>query len=136
MAAVTICSDFGAQEKHVTVSIFSPSICHEKMGPPSWSDGTVMTYIYIYSYIYLMIYMGVSWYTHTHTHTHTYMFYFSEELWLIHMLMNFLVAIQTPRWHHGPALKKSVLLASQNVYLFILWGKDVEEMYYSLNFHL
>ena len=33
MAAVTICSDFGAQEnKSVTVSIVSPSICHEVMG--------------------------------------------------------------------------------------------------------
>ena len=30
MAAVTICSDFGAQ---VSVSIVSPSICHEVMGP-------------------------------------------------------------------------------------------------------
>jgi len=34
MAAVTICSDFGAQEiKSVTVSTVSPSICHEVMGP-------------------------------------------------------------------------------------------------------
>ena len=34
MAAVTICSDFGApQKKFVTVSIISPSICHEVMGP-------------------------------------------------------------------------------------------------------
>ena len=34
MAAVTICSDFGAQEiKSVTVSIVSLSICHERMGP-------------------------------------------------------------------------------------------------------
>ena len=33
MAAVTICSDFGAQEKSVTVSIVSPPICHEVMGP-------------------------------------------------------------------------------------------------------
>ena len=31
MAAVTICSDLGAQEK--TVSIVSPSIHHELMGP-------------------------------------------------------------------------------------------------------
>ena len=31
-AAVTICSDFGAQEKTVTVSSFSSSICHEVMG--------------------------------------------------------------------------------------------------------
>ena len=34
MVAVTICSDFGAHEnKSVTVSIVSPSICHEVMGP-------------------------------------------------------------------------------------------------------
>ena len=34
MAAVTICSDFGAPKvKSVTVSIVSPSICHEMMGP-------------------------------------------------------------------------------------------------------
>ena len=33
MAAVTICSDFGAQEnKSITVSFVSPSICHEVMG--------------------------------------------------------------------------------------------------------
>ena len=34
MAAVTICSDFGAQQiKSVTVSIVSPSMSHEVMGP-------------------------------------------------------------------------------------------------------
>ena len=34
MAAVTICNDFGAQNiKSLTVSIVSPSICHEVMGP-------------------------------------------------------------------------------------------------------
>ena len=34
MAAVTICSDFGAPKiKSVTVSTGSPSICHEVMGP-------------------------------------------------------------------------------------------------------
>ena len=33
MAAVTLCSDFGAQEnKSVAVSIFSSSLCHEVMG--------------------------------------------------------------------------------------------------------
>ena len=32
MIAVTIHSDFGAQENKVTVSIVSPSICHEVMG--------------------------------------------------------------------------------------------------------
>ena len=44
MSAVTICSDFGTQENKVchcfhiftyylTVSTFSPTICHEVMGP-------------------------------------------------------------------------------------------------------
>ena len=34
MAAVTTCSDFGAQNlKSVTVSTVSPSICYEAMGP-------------------------------------------------------------------------------------------------------
>ena len=34
VAVVTICSDFGAQNiKSVTVSIVSPTICHEVMGP-------------------------------------------------------------------------------------------------------
>ena len=32
MASVTICSDLGAQENKVIVSIVSPSICHEVMG--------------------------------------------------------------------------------------------------------
>ena len=32
MTAVTICSDFGAQENKVSVSIVSLSICHEMMG--------------------------------------------------------------------------------------------------------
>ena len=33
MAAVTICSDFAAPKiKSVTISIVSPSICHEVMG--------------------------------------------------------------------------------------------------------
>ena len=33
MAAVTICSEFGAQENQLyTVSIVCPSICHEVMG--------------------------------------------------------------------------------------------------------
>ena len=34
MATITIRSDFGAQEKKsVTASTFSPSVCHEVMGP-------------------------------------------------------------------------------------------------------
>ena len=38
MAAVTICSNFGAQKmKSLTVSTVSPSICHEVMGLVPWS---------------------------------------------------------------------------------------------------
>ena len=34
MAAVTICNDFGAQNiKSLTISVVSPSICHEVIGP-------------------------------------------------------------------------------------------------------
>ena len=38
MAAVTICSDLGAQKSTLTISIVSPSICYEVMGP----DGTLV----------------------------------------------------------------------------------------------
>ena len=41
MAAVTICSDFGAQEnKSLTVSIVSLPICHEVMG----SDAVILVF--------------------------------------------------------------------------------------------
>ena len=41
MAAVTICSDFGAQKiKSGTVSTVSPSICHDVMGP----DATILVF--------------------------------------------------------------------------------------------
>ena len=33
MAAVTICTDFGAQKKSDTVSTVTPSISYEVMGP-------------------------------------------------------------------------------------------------------
>ena len=34
MTAVTVCSDFGAQENKICHSFyFSPSICHEVIGP-------------------------------------------------------------------------------------------------------
>ena len=33
MAALTISSDYGVTIKSVTVSVVSPSICHEVMGP-------------------------------------------------------------------------------------------------------
>ena len=41
MAEVTICTDFRAQEnkKSATVSIVSPSICHEVMGPDAMIAG-------------------------------------------------------------------------------------------------
>ena len=128
MTAVSICSDFGAQEKRVMVSTV-PHLSamkrwdhyHEVMGL-SWH---ISIAIYISWYIYVL------WYTRTHTHTHVLF------LWIT--LNNthaddffsgyFGKWRQTPHWHHGPALKKSVLLASQNVYLFILWGKNVKEVY-------
>ena len=41
MAAVTICSDFGAKKfKSLTVSIVSPSICHEVM----WPDAMILVF--------------------------------------------------------------------------------------------
>ena len=53
MASVSICSDFGAQEiKSVTVSIVSPCICHEVMGPDAmilvFSMLSFKPYIYIF----------------------------------------------------------------------------------------
>ena len=36
MAEVTIYSDFGVQENSLTISIVSPSICYEVMGP--WTE--------------------------------------------------------------------------------------------------
>ena len=47
MAAVTICSDFGAHKNEVSVSIILPSICHEVMGLedfPGGSDGKASAY--------------------------------------------------------------------------------------------
>ena len=47
MAAVTICSDFGAHKNEVSVSIVLPSICHEVMGLedfPGGSDGKASAY--------------------------------------------------------------------------------------------
>ena len=43
MAAVTICSDFGAQKKSIIVSSVSPSICHEVMGP----DAMILSFLNI-----------------------------------------------------------------------------------------
>jgi len=41
MDAITICSDLGTQEiKSITVSIVSPTICHEVMGP----DAMILVY--------------------------------------------------------------------------------------------
>ena len=42
MAAITICSDFGAQKiKSATVSTVSPSISHEVMGP----DAMILSFL-------------------------------------------------------------------------------------------
>jgi len=49
--------------KPVTVSIVSPSICHEVMGPDA------MIFVSLY-YIYIYIYTHI----HTHTHTHIYIY--------------------------------------------------------------
>jgi len=39
MAAVTICSDFGAKKiKSATVSIFTPFICHDELRMTSWQS--------------------------------------------------------------------------------------------------
>ena len=48
MAAITICSDFGVQKiKFVTVSIVSPSICHEVMGP----DAMILVFWFFLNFI-------------------------------------------------------------------------------------
>ncbi|CAI9157414.1 unnamed protein product [Rangifer tarandus platyrhynchus] len=41
MTAAIICSHFGAQENSLSVSIVSPSICHEMMGP----DATIFVFL-------------------------------------------------------------------------------------------
>ena len=52
MAIVTICSDFGAQENKVSVSIVSPSTCHEVIGPVAmilaqqWKVSWVLSLLY------------------------------------------------------------------------------------------
>ena len=51
MAAVTIYSDFGApQNKSITVSVVSPSICHDGMAP----DATVLVYL-MFSSIHIKV---------------------------------------------------------------------------------
>ena len=53
MAAVTMCSDFGApQIKPVTVSTVSPSICHEVMGPDTSLGFSPYALHYLEEYIY------------------------------------------------------------------------------------
>ena len=47
MAAITICSDFGAQKNSqplFPVSTVSPSICHEVIGPDGEGNGTSLQY--------------------------------------------------------------------------------------------
>ena len=50
MAAVTICSDFGApkDKKSDTVSTVSPSICHEVMGP----DAMIFIFTFTQNFIF------------------------------------------------------------------------------------
>ena len=51
MAAITICSDLGAQKiKSATVPSVSPSIFHEVMGP----DVVILVYIKVINNIYFM----------------------------------------------------------------------------------
>ena len=46
MAAVTVCSDFGAKKiKSDTVATVSPSICHEVMGP----DAMILFYFFFFN---------------------------------------------------------------------------------------
>ena len=58
MAAVTICSDFGAPKiKSLTVSIVSPSICHEVMGLDAmilvlWMLRGFFVFVFIVLFIY------------------------------------------------------------------------------------
>ena len=49
MAAITICSDFGALtvSSLLTVSIVSPSICHEVMGPDIYSVYLFLTVLFV-----------------------------------------------------------------------------------------
>ena len=55
MASVTICSDFGAQENIVTVSIVSPSICHEVMGPDAMILVFYLSFLNVeFSYYWLL----------------------------------------------------------------------------------
>ena len=52
MAAITICSDFGAWKiKSATVSTVSPSICHEVMGPDAETEDTLEKEMATYSSI-------------------------------------------------------------------------------------
>ena len=54
MAAVTICSDFGApQNKSDTVYTVSPSISHEVVGPDALAPYIYTCIVFIYVHIYI-----------------------------------------------------------------------------------
>ena len=55
MAAVTISSDFGVRENNITVSIASPSICHEVMG----RDAMIIYQVYTNSQISLSNFINI-----------------------------------------------------------------------------
>ena len=66
MAAVNICSDFGAQKiKSATVSTISPSICREMMGPDAmnlvfhlyWDNNLFIVYALVQNYTFIFIYL-------------------------------------------------------------------------------
>ena len=56
MAAVTICSDFGAEKKSASVSSVSPSIHHEVMGP----DAMILVF-WILSFKNRVRYISIPW---------------------------------------------------------------------------
>ena len=51
MAAVTICSDFGAPKNSLTVSTVSPSISHEVMGP----DAMIFVFFFFFNFYFYFI---------------------------------------------------------------------------------
>ena len=61
MAAIIICSDFGAQKiKSVTVSTISPPICHEVLG----QDAMILVF-WMLSQLYILVNNNVSLFVHS-----------------------------------------------------------------------
>ena len=106
MAAVTICSDFGAQEnkklyqfllggggKFFTV-IGTPSICHEVMGPdPLIFIFCMLCYKLIHINYGLYMYICVCVYTYTHTHTHIYIYCYGLYVYNIYSVYMYFLKI-------------------------------------------